>query len=149
MKLKEANQMNKGYRIVMGVIGHDIHVVSNRIIGIALREYGYQVCNLGVDNTAENFLDATIEFEAHAVIVSSLNGEAEHWCNNFGTLFALADKKDVLKYLGGNLIVGNQTGEEVERQFLKFGFNRVFHRPQNLDVLFKSLKIDLLNGNSR
>jgi methylmalonyl-CoA mutase cobalamin-binding domain/chain len=64
-------------RIVMGVIGHDIHVISNRIIAIALGEYGYAVCNLSVDNTAENFLDAAVEYKADAVVVSSLNGEAE------------------------------------------------------------------------
>ena len=74
-------------RIVMGVIGHDIHVVSNRIIAIALREYGYSVCNLGVDNNAENFVDAAKEFDADAVIVSSLNGEAEYWCNNIGNSY--------------------------------------------------------------
>jgi methylaspartate mutase sigma subunit len=135
-------------RIVMGVIGHDIHVVSNRIIAIALREYGYEVCNLGVDNSAENFLDAAIEFEADAVVVSSLNGEAEHWCNNFGPLFKNADKEHVYRYLGGNLIVGNKPVEEVVDEFLKFGFHRVFHRPPNLDILFESLKIDMLNGKS-
>lgn len=137
---------NTAKRIVMGVIGHDIHVVSNRIIAIALREYGYEVCNLGVDNTAENFLDAAIEFEADAVIVSSLNGEAEHWCNGFGPLFKNAGKEHVYRYLGGNLVVGNLPVVEVVDRFLKFGFHRVFHRPPNLDVLFESLEIDMSNG---
>lgn len=130
-------------RIVMGVIGHDIHVVSNRIIAIALREYGYSVCNLGVDNNAENFVDAAKEFDADAVIVSSLNGEAEYWCNNIGNLFCQAGVDHVVRYLGGNLVVGNKPINEVEADFLKFGFSRVFHRPASLAPLFESLQIDL------
>ena len=130
-------------RIVMGVIGHDIHVVSNRIISIALREYGFSVCNLGVDNNAENFVEAAIEFDADAVIVSSLNGEAENWCKDFGKLFSEAKVDHIVRYLGGNLVVGNQVKEEVESKFLQFGFHRVFHRPPNLSPLFESLFKDL------
>jgi methylaspartate mutase sigma subunit len=130
-------------RIVMGVIGHDIHVVSNRIISIALREYGYYVCNLGVDNTAENFVDAAIENEADVVIVSSLNGEAEYWCKDFGKLFTEAGAEKVYRYLGGNLVVGNKPIIEVETDFVQFGFHRVFHRPANLAPLFESLQKDL------
>ena len=133
----------KNNRIVIGVIGHDIHVVSNRIIEIALKEYGYKVCNLGVDNIPENFIDATEEFEACAVIISSLNGEARYWCKEIGKIFKTKNKSKVLKYLGGNLVVGTQPTHEIEDEFLKYGFDRVFHRPPNLEVLFDSLKKDL------
>jgi len=133
----------KPRRIIMGVIGHDIHVVSNRIISIALREYGYSVCNLGVDNTPENFLDAAIEYEADLVLVSSLNGEAEYWCKDFGKLFTDAGAENIYRYLGGNLVVGNKPIPEVESYFVQFGFHRVFHRPSNLTPLFESLKMDL------
>jgi methylaspartate mutase sigma subunit len=135
-----------GPRLIIGVIGHDIHVVANRIIAIALRESGFNVCNLGVDNTAENFLDAAFEYEAAAVVVSSLNGEAEHWCRGFGSLFERSGKRGVLRYLGGNLVVGDQDRLSVEEKFLKFGFHRVFHRPDSLAPLFDSLKEDLLLG---
>jgi methylaspartate mutase sigma subunit len=133
----------KQYRIVMGVIGHDIHVVSNRIIEIALKDSNYQVCNIGVDNDANDFLDAVIEFEAHAVIVSSLNGEADYWCKDFGKIFDSSKKENVIKYLGGNLVIGDVSADLVEMNFIKYGFNKVFHRPSNIDILLTNLSKDL------
>ena len=127
----------------MGVIGHDIHVVSNRVIEISLQEFGYQVCNLGVNNSPDNFIDAVIEFEAAAVIISSLNGEARYWCKNIGKIFSKKNKSEVIKYLGGNLVVGDQPIKEIENEFINYGFDRVFHRPSKLEILFESLKKDL------
>ena len=54
--------MNK--RIVIGVIGNDIHVVANKVIARGLRIAGYNVCNLGVSNMPQDFIFAAIEFEA-------------------------------------------------------------------------------------
>ena len=45
-------------RIVLGVIGNDTHVVANRILYLGLTEVGFNVCNLGTNNTPEDFVDA-------------------------------------------------------------------------------------------
>jgi methylaspartate mutase sigma subunit len=42
-------------KIVIGVIGNDIHVVANRLIEISLKERGFQVFNLGVNTYLEEF----------------------------------------------------------------------------------------------
>ena len=133
--------MNK--RIVMGVIGHDIHVVSNRIIEIALRENGYDVCNIGVNNIAQNFLEACIEFDASVVVFSSLNGEARHWCKEVGEIFKRGNKSNVLKYIGGNLVVGEFPVNEINQEFINYGFDRVFHRPESIGVLIDQLSLDV------
>ena len=60
--------------VVIGVIGADVHAVGNRIIEYALKQEGFNVVNLGVMVSQQEFLDAVIETNAKAVIVSSLYG---------------------------------------------------------------------------
>ena len=60
-------------RVVIGVIGDDIHIVGNRIMQLALEECGFSVYNLRTRNRPERFVQAALEVNAHAVFVSSLN----------------------------------------------------------------------------
>ncbi len=86
-------------KIVIGVIGNDIHVVANRLIEISLKERGFQVFNLGVNTYLEEFLDAVIESDSDVLLISSLNGEAEGWCRDLKFLKSSYEfKKDVVCY---------------------------------------------------
>lgn len=129
--------------MVLGVIGHDIHVVANRILGIGLAENGFRPHNIGTTNSIDDFVDAAWETGAHWVLVSSINGEGEEACVDFGARFAEAGLPDVLLYAGGNLVVGDRPSDEVERLFLGYGFHRVFHRPASFQPLFAALKEDM------
>ena len=70
-------------RVIIGVIGDDIHIVGNRIMHLALEESGFQVFNLRTRVRPEEFCQAALEVNADAVFVSSLNGEGEYWCADF------------------------------------------------------------------
>ena len=52
--------MNK--KIVIGVVGNDVHVVANRLIDISLQSRGYEVFNLGTGNGVTT-LEAVKAFE--------------------------------------------------------------------------------------
>ena len=134
---------NLSKRVVFGVVGNDTHVVANRILELGLREYGYRTCNLGTGNTVEDFADAALETSAHAVLVSSLNGEGEHWCKDFRRPFADHGKGDILLYIGGNLVVGDRNHAVVVEQFLGYGFDRVFYRPAGFGEALGLLAADL------
>ena len=138
--------MSLNTKIVIGVIGNDIHVVANRLLARGLRQEGYIVCNLGVSVLPEDFLYAAIEYEADVVIISSLNGEGEGWVRGFKQLFVNKQRSNVLLYIGGNLAVGERSSEDVERRYLDLGFDRAYHRPASLDVLFMDLATDFNNG---
>ena len=71
--------MSKG-TVVIGVIGADVHAVGNKIIDFALREAGYNVINLGVMVSQEEYIQAAIETDADAILVSSLYGHGEIDC---------------------------------------------------------------------
>jgi methylaspartate mutase sigma subunit len=129
--------------VVLGVVGHDIHVVANRILEIGLAENGFCPYNLGTNNELDDFRDAALETGARAVLVGSLNGEGESACVGIGDRFAAAGLADVLLYAGGNLVVGDQPCERVEALFIGYGFHRVFHRPPSLLAVFDALRQDL------
>ena len=111
--------------IVMGVIGSDIHIVGNKIIHFALREAGYDVTNLGIFNSQEDFINAAKETDAAVIMVSSLYGHGELDCMGMKEKCVEAGLGDVLLYVGGNLMVGKHEPEEVIEKFKAMGFDRV------------------------
>lgn len=136
----------KGKRVIIGLIGHDVHVVANRVLHEVLRDRGFDVYNLRTDNTLEDFIDAVSETEAHAVLMSSLNGEAENWCRSARDLLSEAGFQDILLYIGGNLVVGARDKQQVEAQFRTFGFDRVFYGEVDFNHIIELLEEDLSTG---
>jgi len=130
-------------RIILGVVGHDIHVVANRILAIALAENGYEVYNLGTNNKITDFVDAVMEWGADAALVGSLNGEGQYWCRGTRAAFEARHLGDTLLYAGGMLTLGDATPAEVERIYKSFGFDRVFHRPTSFAPVLDALAVDL------
>lgn len=133
-------------RVVIGVIGDDIHMVGNRIMQLALEESGFRVFNLRTRNRPEHFCQAALEVNAHAVFVSSLNGEGEYWCADFRRQFDATGLPRIILYAGGNLVVGKRSAEEVAALFKRFGFDRVYHQHSDLSIAIADLNEDLKNG---
>ena len=112
--------------LVMGVIGSDTHIVGNRILSRALENSGYEVVSLGALTPAGDFIKAAIETDADAILVSSLYGQGELDCQGFRDLCVEAGLGEILLYVGGYLVVGDQPWEDVEQRFLAMGFDRAF-----------------------
>lgn len=134
--------------VVIGVIGDDIHVVGNRIMQLALEEYGFRVFNIRTRNRPHHFTDAALEVNADAVFVSSLNGEGEYWCANFRQPYVDVGMSDTLLYVGGNLVVGRRPEDEVNDLFRRYGFDRVYHQKPDIGGAIADLEQDLSNGNA-
>lgn len=132
-------------KVVTGVVGNDIHVVANRLIDLSLQARGFEVFNLGVNTYLEEFVDAVIETNADILLISSLNGEAEGWCREVKILKSkygnLLD--DVVFMIGGNLVVGSGSAEDIVPRFKNYGFDLVFHQVDlntGLDALEEFMK---------
>lgn len=138
-----------GARVIVGVIGDDIHVVGNRIIQLALEESGLRVFNLRTRNRPEHFCQAALEVNAHAVLVSSLNGEGEYWCSDFRKQFTDIGLGHVLLYVGGNIVVGKRPQEDVIRLFKQYGFDRVYHQQPDITVAIADLQEDMTHGKAK
>ena len=132
-------------KVVTGVVGNDIHVVANRLIDLSLQARGFEVFNLGVNTYLEEFVDAVIETNADILLISSLNGEAEGWCREVKILKSkygnLLD--DVVFMIGGNLVVGTGSADDIVPRFKNYGFDLVFHQVDlntGLDALEEFMK---------
>ena len=113
-------------KIVIGVIGADVHAVGNTIMNRALTDAGFDVTNLGVLVPQEEFIEAAIETGADAILVSSLYGQGEIDCTGFRQKCDEAGLKGILLYAGGNLVVGKVPADEIERRYKELGFDRAF-----------------------
>ncbi|MGE5577235.1 MAG: methylaspartate mutase subunit S [Syntrophothermus sp.] len=112
--------------IVMGVIGADVHAVGNKILEQAFREAGFNVVNLGVLVSQEEFIAAAIETAAEVIAVSSLYGHGEIDCRGLRDKCREAGLNNILLYVGGYLVVGKQDWQETEKKFKDMGFDRVY-----------------------
>jgi methylaspartate mutase sigma subunit len=129
--------------MVLGVIGADVHAVGNQILNYAFTEAGFHVVNLGVMVSQEEFIEAAIESAADAILVSSLYGHGELDCQGFREKCDEAGLKGILLYVGGNIVVGKQPFEEVEKRFKEMGFDRVFGPGTPPEVTIEALRKDL------
>jgi methylaspartate mutase sigma subunit len=129
--------------IVIGVIGADVHAVGNRIIEYVLTNAGYNVVNIGVLSSQEDFINAAIESNARMILVSSLYGHGEIDCRGFREKCIEAGLDDIILYVGGNIVVGKQNFEDVEKRFKAMGFNRVFAPGTSIESVLDIIKEDL------
>lgn len=133
-------------KLVIGVIGADVHAVGISILQHAFEEAGFEVVNLGVMVSQEEYIAAAIETNADALLVSSLYGHGELDCRGLRDKCDESGLKDILLYVGGNIVVGKQPFDEVEKRFKAMGFDRVFGpgtAPETtVAALYEDLKVE-------
>jgi len=118
-------------------------VVGNMIIAQALRDAGFNVVNIGTFVSQEDFIKASIETNAAAIMIGSLCGHGELDCQGFREKCIEAGKGNIHLVVGGNLVVGKQEWESVHDRFLKMGFNRVYPPGVAIKTVISDLKTDL------
>jgi methylaspartate mutase sigma subunit len=128
---------------VLGVLGVDTHVVGNKIMAHALENAGFRVVNIGTFSSQQDFIRAAIESAADAILVGSLCGHGEMECRNFRNNCMEAGIGDIHLVVGGNLVVGKQEWEDVEKRFMEMGFNRVYPPGISPKRVIEDLKKDL------
>mgnify|MGYP000950087393 CR=1 FL=1 len=112
--------------VVTGVIGEDVHIVGIRIIEHALSDYGFKVHSLGAQVSQEEFINAALETNADAILISSFSGHAEILVRSFREKCIEAGLNDIILYIGGSLLLSEERWDEVEKKFTELGFNRVY-----------------------
>ncbi len=131
------------HTVIIGVIGADVHAVGNKIIEHVLKDYGFNVVNIGVLSSQEDFINAAIETDAEAMLVSSLYGHGEMDCKYMRENCEEAGLDNILLYVGGNIVVGKQNFKDVEQRFKKMGFDRVYPPGSDIEKACEDLLKDL------
>lgn len=126
--------------IVTGVIGADVHAVGNKILAFALDDAGFNIVNLGVMVSQDEFINAALETNADAIVVSSLYGHGEIDCQGLREKCDEAGLKDIPLLAGGNLVVGKQDFADVEKRFKAMGFTRAYPPGTTVETSISDLK---------
>ncbi len=120
-------QINRKKKVlVIGVIGADVHAVGIKILHFAFTQAGFDVVDLGVMVSQEEFISAAIESNADAILISSLYGQGELDCRGMREKCKEAGLPDIPLLVGGNIVIGKQQFEDVEKRFFEMGFNAAF-----------------------
>jgi len=69
--ISEADQKSKG-KILLGTVKGDLHDIGKNLVGMLIESGGLEVINMGVDVSAEDFIDAIIEHEPDILALSAL-----------------------------------------------------------------------------
>ncbi|WP_135534542.1 MULTISPECIES: methylaspartate mutase subunit S [Halostella] len=133
--------------VILGVIGSDAHVVGITILEQTMEAAGFDVVNLGVQSSQQEFASAAAEHDAEAVLVSSLYGHAEQDCQGFHETLRDAGT-DAVTYIGGNLAVGQNDFEATRERFRRLGFDRVFDSETDPQEAIAALRQDLGHRNA-
>ncbi len=59
-------------KVILGSVQGDLHDIGKNLVGIMLEGAGFAVVDLGIDVTAEKFIEAAVEEDASVIGVSSL-----------------------------------------------------------------------------
>jgi methylaspartate mutase sigma subunit len=128
--------------VVTGVIGEDVHIMGIRIVEHALRDAGFRIVSLGAQVSQEQYIEAATETNADAILVSSLGGHASILVPGLRDKCDEAGLKDILLYLGGQLIIGDMKWEDSVKMFKDMGFDRVYPSDIRLSQVTKDLQAD-------
>jgi len=129
--------------LVIGTIGSDAHVIGSYIMTYALREAGFNVVNLGAIVPQQEFIDAAVESNADAILVSSLYGMGVLDCEGFREKCEEAGIGNIKLYAGGNLTATEFPWDEVVRRFEKLRFDRIYPPQTVPETFIADLKKDL------
>lgn len=129
--------------IVIGVIGSDCHAVGNKILELVLDEAGFNIVNIGVLSSQEDFVNAAVEERADAIMVSSMYGHGEIDCRGLRERCDRAGLNNILLYVGGNIVVGKQNWLSVYNKFIEMGYDRAYPPGTTTDTAINDLRSDL------
>lgn len=135
--------MKKKPTVITGTVGMDVHVIGTKVLSRALKDAGFNVVELGMQVSPEEFIQVAQETNADAILMSSLYGMAEFDLKGFNEERLEAGLEDMILYIGGILGVGRHDFKDDEEKFKKLGFDRVYPPEVDLDAAIEDLKSDL------
>lgn len=132
--------------VVIGTIGLDAHMIGGWVLQKTFSEAGFKVAFLGAVVPQEAFINAAIEINADAILVSSMYGMGIIDCEGLREKCIEAGIPDIILYAGGTVAAPlelDKNWPEIERRFEEMGFNRVFRNTTTAEDAVSILKSDL------
>ena len=132
--------------VVIGTIGDDAHIIGGWVLAQVFKDAGFTVSFLGAMVPQEEFVNAAVETNADAILVSSSYGMGIIDCEGLRDRCIEAGLDDIILYAGGTVAAPlelENNWPEIERCFAAMGFNRVFKNTCSAKQCLEYLKEDL------
>ncbi len=145
----EKRQVNRA--VVIGTIGADAHMIGGWVLQKAFEEAGFTVAFLGAVVPQRDFINAAIEIDADAILVSSMYGMGLLDCEGLRDKCIEAGLSDIILYVGGTVAAPlelEKNWPEIERRFTAIGFDRAFPNTCSAAEAVEALENDLGIGES-
>jgi len=110
--ISEADQKSKG-KIVLGTVKGDLHDIGKNLVGMLIESGGLEVINMGVDVSAEDFIDAIIEHEPDILALSALLTTTMPAMKDIIELLEEEDLRDKVKVIIGGAPVSREYADEI------------------------------------
>ena len=111
-----------------------------------MTDAGFDVVNIGVLCPQEDFINAALETNADAILISSLYGQGELDCQGMRQKCDEAGLKGIKLFVGGNIVVGKQDFTEVKKRFEALGFDHIYPPGTPVDTTIGDLRSDFPNN---
>ncbi|NLO27818.1 MAG: methylaspartate mutase subunit S [Actinobacteria bacterium] len=121
-------------------------MIGGWVLEKAFRAAGFTVAFLGAVVPQQEFINAAIEIDADAILVSSMYGMGVLDCEGLRQKCIEAGLDDIILYAGGTVAAPleiEKNWPEVERRFEELGFDRVFPNTCTAEGAVAALKADL------
>jgi methylmalonyl-CoA mutase, C-terminal domain len=94
--------MGNGIKVIVSMIGLDGHTTGGEVVSMILRDAGFDVVYLGVNQTPEMIVEAAIQEDVDAIGISS-HASNYSQIEELMDLVRKKDLEDVLVVCGGNI----------------------------------------------
>jgi 5-methyltetrahydrofolate--homocysteine methyltransferase len=99
--------------VVIGTVKGDLHDIGKNLVCMILESAGFKVIDLGVDNSAEQFIEAVKEHKPQVVGMSALLTTTMPFMKETIDAFVEEGIRDTVKIIVGGAPVSRQYAEEI------------------------------------
>lgn len=110
-KLAASRSDSKKTKVVFATVRGDIHDIGKNIVIVMLRNYGFEVLDLGKDVPPETIIDAAVKNDAHIIALSALMTTTMHSMKE--TVELARARKLNFTFLVGGAVVDQEFAEEI------------------------------------
>lgn len=112
MLLAKAETASASHKLIIATVKGDIHDIGKNIVAVILRNYGFEVIDLGKDVPAETIIDCAVKNNIKVICLSALMTTT---MNAMRDVIELARKRklDDLKFIIGGAVVDDNFAAEI------------------------------------
>ena len=108
-----------GIKVIVTMIGLDGHTTGGEVVSMILRDAGFEVVYLGVNQTPQMIIDAAIQEDVDVIGISS-------HASNYGQIEELVDLARANELDDMLIVVGGNIPREPAAQLLAKGVHKIF-----------------------